>query len=311
MSTTAATKRKEAGIRNNREELIERINYLLPEDGELDMLNDFRISRLSKPSETRHMVYDPCFCFIIQGSKTVKLNGELLRYNPGNYLITTVDLPVSVCVEKANEEEPYLGFRMNLQPAHIAAVFMDSGIKMKKGDAKVKAISVSPVDSDLLDAIVRLFRVFDSSDESKVLVSLTVKEIIYRLLIGGQGARLGHLLANRGDSHRISKAIRILQKNFNQPLRIDELARELGMSVSGFHHHFKSVTTISPIQFQKHLRLQEARKLMLGEELDAADASFRVGYSDPSHFSRDYKKHFGLPPKHDIEMIRNTVAVSA
>ncbi len=127
---------------------------------------------------------------------------------------------------------------------------------------------------------------------------------IKRLLKGGQGARLSHLLASTGDTRRISKAIRHLREHFNEPLKIENIASDLGMSVSGFHHHFKSVTAMSPLQFQKQLRLQEARRLMMGEDLDAASAAFRVGYEDTSYFSRDYKRMFGAPPQGDIAKLR-------
>ena len=168
-------------------------------------------------------------------------------------------------------------------------------------------MNVSPIDADLLDAMVRLFRVLESPDERKVLAPLVIREIIYRLSVGGQAARLGHLLTTNGYKHRISEAVKHLHENFDQPLRIESLARDLGMSVSGFHHHFKSVTTMSPIQFQKQIRLQEARRLMLGEELDVANAGFRVGYEDPAYFSREYKKHFGSPPKQDIARLRSNL----
>ena len=281
---------------------------LMPEDGVVDILEDFRISRLSHPSEPLHVVYYPAFCFVIQGGKQVLLNGDTYRYDTGNYLVTTVDLPVSVRVDEASKEKPYLGFRMVLDPTLVASVVMESGIKIRKGDASVKAMNVSPIDAELLDAIVRLFRIIDSQQESEILAPLVIKEIVYRLAVGGQGARLGHLLTSNGYTHRISKAVKKLHEKLDQPLKIEDIARELGMSVSGFHHHFKSVTAMSPIQYQKQLRLQEARRLMLGEELDAADAGFRVGYEDPSYFSRDYKRLFGAPPKRDIETLRGHLA---
>jgi AraC-like DNA-binding protein len=161
----------------------------------------------------------------------------------------------------------------------------------------------------MLDAVVRLVRLLDTAVEPKFLVPLTMREIIYRLLAGGQGARLGHLLASAGDTRRISKAIGHLREHFDEPLKIEMIARELGMSVSGFHHHFKSVTAMSPLQFQKQIRLQEARRLMLGEDMDAASAGFRVGYEDPSYFSRDYKKLFGAPPQRDIAKLRSHLEV--
>jgi AraC-like DNA-binding protein len=181
---------------------------------------------------------------------------------------------------------------------------MESGIHTKKGDASVRAMDVSSIDADLLDAVVRLVRLLDTPDEMRMLSPLIIREIIYRLLKGEQGARLGHLLASGGDTRRISRALKQLRERIDEPLRIENIARELGMSVSGFHHHFKSVTAMSPVQYQKQLRLQEARRLMLGENMDVASAGFRVGYEDPSYFSRDYKKLFGAPPQRDIARLR-------
>jgi AraC-like DNA-binding protein len=184
---------------------------------------------------------------------------------------------------------------------------MESGTEPKKGDARLKAMDVGPTDANLLDAVVRLVRLLDAPVERKVIAPLIVREIVFRLLAGGQGARLGHLLASAGDTRRISKAIGHLRENLDQPLRMDDLAHELGMSVSGFHHHFKSVTAMSPLQFQKQIRLQEARRLMLGEDLDAASAGVRVGYEDPAYFSREYKKLFGAPPRRDIAKLRSNL----
>ncbi len=161
------------------------------------------------------------------------------------------------------------------------------------------------MDANLLDAVVRLVRLVENPIEGKVLEPLIIKEIIFRLLAGGQSARLSHLLAAGADTHRIAKAIGYLRERFDQPLRMDDLAHELGMSVSGFHHHFKSVTAMSPLRFQKQIRLQEARRLMLGEDMDAASAGFRVGYEDPAYFSREYKKLFGAPPQRDIAKLRS------
>lgn len=152
--------------------------------------------------------------------------------------------------------------------------------------------------------MVRLIRLLDAPNNQKILAPLVMKEIIYRLLIGGQGARLSHLMTSEGDAHRISKAIGHLRERFDEPLQIESMARLLGMSVSGFHHHFKSVTAMSPLQFQKQIRLQEARRLMLGEDLDAASAGFRVGYGDASHFNREYKRLFGNPPQRDVAELR-------
>jgi AraC-like DNA-binding protein len=300
-------KREEQRTQSNREELAERIAHALPEDGTLDVSPGFRLARSSRPTAPVHAVYEPAFCFVSQGGKQALLGEEVFRYDPGHYLIFTVDLPLVFQIEEASKERPYLGFRLNLDPSLVASVMMESGIEIKKGDASAKALDVGPTDANLLDALVRLVRLLDSPLEGKVLAPLITREIVFRLLMGGQRARLGHLLASARDAGRISKAIGHLRENFDQQLKMDNIARELGMSLSGFHHHFKSVTAMSPLQFQKQIRLQEARRLMLGEDLDAASAGFRVGYEDPAYFSREYKKLFGAPPQRDITKLRSNL----
>ena len=303
------SKREAQEMQSNSEELIERIAAAVPTDGTIEAFPGFRLSRASSPTKPVQEVYEPSFCFVAQGSKKALLGGEVFRYNPRHYLIFTVDLPVTFQVEEASEEKPYFGFRLGLDPALVASVVMESDMQIKKGDKCTKAMNVSSVDADLLDAVVRLVRLVETPAERKVLAPLIIKEIVYRLLIRGQGARLSHILAAGGDTRRISKAIGHLRKHFDAQLKMEEIARELGMSVSGFHHHIKSVTSMSPLQFQKHLRLQEARRLMLGEDMDAASAAFRVGYQDPSHFSREYKRHFGAPPQGDIANLRSRLEV--
>lgn len=294
---------------SNREELVERIARALPEDGALDIFPGFRLARSSRPTKPVHAVYEPSFCIVAQGCKHALLGDEVFRYDPGHYLIYTVDLPLTFQVEEASKERPYLGLRLDLDPSVVAAIMMESGAEPKKGHARVKAIDVSPVDTDLLDAAVRLVRLIDAPAASKVLAPLITREIVFRLLTGGQGARLGHLLIAGGGTGPIAKAIGHLRENFDQPLKMEDLAYELGMSLSGFHHQFKTVTAMSPLQFQKQIRLQQARSLMLSEDLDAASAGFRVGYEDPAYFSRDYKKMFGAPPQRDIAQLRSSLEV--
>lgn len=304
-----AAKIDELRMQVSRQELVGRIMKILPEDGVSDVLPKLTLARSSKITEHLHSVFEPSFCIIAQGSKKVLLGEEIFRYDPGHYLISTVDLPIVSYVVEATEENPYLSCRLSLDPAVVRSVLMESGIENKRGNASIKAMDVSLMDADLLDAIVRLIRLLDSPEEAKILAPLIQKEIVFRLLKGEQGARLSHLLPSNGDTRRISKAVQQLRENISEPLKIENIARELGMSVSGFHHHFKSVTAMSPLQFQKQIRLQEARRLMLGEDLDAASAGFRVGYEDPSYFSRDYKKLFGAPPQRDIAKLRESMTV--
>jgi AraC-like DNA-binding protein len=175
----------------------------------------------------------------------------------------------------------------------------------------VRALDVSTLDANLLDVVVRLARLLETPDEARVLMPLMMRELIYRLLMGAQGARLRHLAMQGGYTPDIARAIQQLRQNLDQPLHVEQLARELGMSVSGFHHHFKAVTAMSPLQFQKRLRLQEARRLMLGEALDAASAAYRVGYHDASHFNREYKSLFGVPPMRDVQRLREATGALA
>jgi AraC-like DNA-binding protein len=301
-------KRDEQWVQSNRVELLERMARALPADGAIEALEGLFLARLTKPMESPLALFQPAFCFVAQGGKQVLVGEEVLQYDPGHYLLFTVDLPVIFRVEEASKEKPYFGLRLDLAPSLVASVMMEAGADTRKGDATIKAIGVNPVEPDLLDAVVRLVRLVDKPNEQRMLAPHIKREIVYRLLAGGEGARLGHLVAaSRGDTRRISRAIGRVREHYNQPLKIEEIARELGMSVSGFHHHFKSVTSMSPLQFQKQIRLQEARRLMLGEELDAASAGHRVGYEDPAYFSRDYKKLFGAPPLRDIAKLRSSL----
>ena len=245
------SKREAQEMQSNSEELIERIAAAVPTDGTIEAFPGFRLSRASSPTEPVQAVYGPSFCFVAQGSKRALLGGEMFRYNPRHYLIFTVDLPVTFQVEEASEEKPYFGLRLGLDPALVASVVVESDIQIKKGDASTKAMNVSSVDASLLDAVVRLVQLVETPAERKVLAPLIIKEIVYRLLIGGQGARLSHILGSGGETRRISKAIGHLREHFDEQLKMEDIARELGTSVSGFHHHFKSVTTMSPLQFRK------------------------------------------------------------
>lgn len=181
---------------------------------------------------------------------------------------------------------------------------VDAGLSAPRSQNDAKAIAVSEFSSDLLDATLRLVRLIESPADGAMFLLPIKREIVFRLLTGEQGNRLRHLALLGGHSHRIAQAIDMLRNQFHKPLRIEEIAMELGMSPSGFHHHFKSVTDMSPMQFQRQVRLQEARRLMLGEEFDAASAGYRVGYDDPAHFSREYKKQFGHSPRRDVERLR-------
>ncbi len=295
----------------DRDELVERIARAIRDDGTVEPLQGLRLHRASSPTELAHGVSDPAFCVIAQGSKEVFLGDHRYRYDPAHYLLATIELPVVSQVIEASKERPYLSLRLELDPTLVGSVMVEAGHPAPRCYADVRAIDVSPLDAGLLDAVVRLVRLLDSPPEARFLAPLVTREIVHRLLTGAQGGRLRHLAVLGGYSHRIARAVERLRTDFDRPLRIESIARELGMSVSGFHHQFKAVTAMSPLQFQKRLRLQEARRLMLGEYLYAASAAYRVGYDDASHFNREYKRLFGAPPLRDVERLREAARGSA
>lgn len=297
-------------LQASRSELVELITRIVPEDGTVEPLKGLHLHRSAAPKEPLHSVYEPVFCVIAQGSKEIFLGEERYQYDPDHYLLVTAELPIVGHVLDASQERPYLSFRLDLDPALVSAVMAETDCAPSKKQDTVRAIAVSPLEADLLEAVVRLVRLVAAPAQARFLAPLITREIVYRLLMGEQGDRLRYIAVLGGYSPYIIKAIKRLTTDFDQPLRIPGLARELGMSVSSFHHHFKAVTAMSPLQFQKRLRLQEARRLMLSERLDATSAAYRVGYDDVAHFNREYKKLFGLPPMRDVERLRETARLN-
>ncbi len=291
-------------LQASREELIERIARAISEDGVSQPLTGVHLARLSTPMEKVHSLFEPSLCVIAQGSKVVFVGDSRYQYDPFNYFLATIELPRASQVLDASKERPYLSFRLELDPNLVGSVLVETGHFITQSNADVRAIVVSPLDADLLDAVVRLVRLLDSPANTRMIMPLITREIIYRLLTGEQGGRLCHLSVSGGYTPNIARAIERLREDFNQPVRIEDLAQELGMSVSSFHYHFKAVTAMSPLQFQKRLRLQEARRLMLVKDLDATSAAYQVGYNDAAHFSREYKSLFGDPPMRDVQQLR-------
>lgn len=304
---TSADKQSELRKQNDQRELAEQIARLLPHDGSVEFYPHIFLHRSSKPTEPIYGFFEPAFCVVAQGSKDILLGKDCLRYDSIHYLITTVELPVAGQVVRASAFSPFLSFRLTLDPAMVASVMMESGTVPPIHNSGVKAIAVSALDENLLDATLRLVRLIDKPVDCRILAPLIIREIVYRLLIGDQGSRMHHLATFGGQAHRMVRAIEKLRTNLNKSVTIKQYAREFGMSVSSFHSQFKAVTSMSPLQFQKQLRLQEARRLMLSEGLNAAEASYRVGYENASHFGREYRRYFGTPPSHDIKKIRKSL----
>ena len=295
----------------NQAELRERLVRAIPEDGRVEPLEGLTLHRSSRAMEPLHSVSHPSLCIIAQGSKEVHLGDRRYQYDPYHYLLVTAELPLVGQVLEASPERPYLSLILTLDATLVSSVMVEAGHVAPQGQTDVPAVDVSPLDASLLDAVVRLVRLLDTPDEASVLAPLITREIVYRLLRGEQGGRLRHIAVVDGESHRIARALKRLHEEFDQTIRVESLAEELGMSASSFYHHFKAVTEMSPLQFQKQLRLQEARRLMLSEDLTASSAGYQVGYRDASHFSREYKSLFGQPPMRDVEQLREAATQAA
>jgi len=286
-------------------ELAERIERFTPRDGtHATSIGSLRLHRSSAPSEPIWLVYEPALTMVAQGAKRVMLADEVYHYGPAHFLIVSVDLPISSQVVQASPKAPYLGLRIDLDPGAICDLLLDMEPPGARDRTPSRGLAVSRIEAPLLDAVLRLLQLLDTPQDIGILAPLVLREITYRLLMCEQGARLRQTAAADGQSQRIAAAIHWLQQNFTRPLRIETLARQVHMSASALHHQFKAVTAMSPLQYQKQLRLQEARRLMLSEALDAASAGYRVGYESPSQFSREYRRLFGAPPQTDVASLR-------
>ncbi|MGG0776399.1 AraC family transcriptional regulator [Bacillus rugosus] len=292
-------------IAQQQEELTELIERYSGRDGvhKTAVPSLFFISE-SHPSEPVYSVYKPSFCFIVQGEKEVLLAKERIRYSPADYLVASVNLPVAGQVIKASSDEPYMALKLEFTPSQVLEVLSDSDFQAGLKKHTKRAMFVSKIEPALLDAVLRLASLLDTPKDIPVLAPIFTKEILYRVLQGPHGRTLEQIAIEGSYTYRIKDVIEHIMKDFDRPLRIEELADIANMSVSSLHRHFKAVTAMSPIQFQKQLRLQEARRLLLMKSTDAADAAFRVGYESPSQFSREYSRMFGLPPIEDIKRLR-------
>jgi AraC-like DNA-binding protein len=255
-------------------------------------------------TELVHAVAKPVLCIVAQGAKCVMLGREVYEYDASRMLIFSVDLPVAGQVTRASHSEPYLSLRLDLDPHRIAElalkVYPDGLSQVQES----RAVYVCQADASIVNAATRLVELAANPADAELLAPLVVDEILIRLLRSRVGGRVAQIGLVDSSMHRIAKAISWLRANFTQPMKVEELAGLAHMSVSSFHQHFKSVTSMSPLQYQKALRLQEARRLMLSTMMDAATASRQVGYLSASQFSRDYSRFFGSAPIRDIARLR-------
>ncbi|MDR7088418.1 AraC family transcriptional regulator [Cellvibrio fibrivorans] len=296
------------------QELVQRIEQFTKYEGFTDTAIDaVQLIRADHPTTGTLTVYEPSVCIIAQGQKQAVLGNEILRYDPANYLVASVDVPVMGQVLEATPEKPYLCFRLALDTQQISYLLLAGGDEIRK-TASIKApprrgLFVSKANATLLDAVLRLMRLLETPADIPVLAPLLMREIIYRLLQGEQGETLAQIALAGSHAQQIGKVINTLKRDYHKNLRIDDLAREACMSSSSLHAHFKTITNMTPLQYQKQLRLQEARRLLFAEQLDAATVSHRVGYESPSQFNREYHRLFGLPPVRDIARLRSSNAL--
>jgi AraC-like DNA-binding protein len=266
------------------------------------------IYRYQDPTELTSYLQEPSICLIAQGHKRVLLGEDEYFYDQDHYLITSIDLPLVAQILEASREKPYLGLTLKLEKKHIAQMMVDNELSISRTQNESRGLAVSRITLPMVQAFLRLIDLLDHPDDIPALAPLVQKEILYRLLTGEQGQRLRQISMVGSHSHQIARAIDWLKENYDKTFKVDDLASHTGMSTSSLHYHFRAITAMSPLQFQKRLRLNEARQLMLMEQKDATTAAFEVGYESPSQFSREYSRLFGAPPSRDIKRLLETTS---
>lgn len=262
------------------------------------------LHRRSAPTQPLHCIYSLGLGVIAQGGKQIMLGDEVIDYGPGRSMLTTIDLPVVSHVTQASVRKPFIGLLLTLDARQIVQMASELDLPQPSRERAFRPVSIERLDDALLDAVVRLVELLDEPPLVPRLAPLIQQEITIRLLTGRYGPQLRQLVAVGSPSQQIAKAVAWLKQNFTQALRVDDLAARTHMSPSTFRQHFRSITGMSPLQYQKQLRLQEARQLMLNQSLDAGNAGGLVGYESASQFSREYSRLFGSPPQRDIRRMR-------
>lgn len=261
----------------------------------------FRSSVTTDPIQT---VYEPSLCMVVQGAKLATLGRSSFNYGCAQFLVVPVNLPLAGAVSAASEDEPYLGFKMNLDLDVLRSLILELPEAPSNIAREATGLMVGQLTPPLSDALVRLLQLLSSPADMPILAPMIEREILYRLMTGEHANLLRQLAAADSRLSQINRAIDWIRQHYSETFRIEALAETAGMSVSSFHQHFKAVTSMSPLQYQKHIRLHEARRLVLSKQMDAAIAGFHVGYESPSQFSREYKRVFGAPPLRDAARFR-------
>ena len=285
--------------RESNPELVEILLELAPEDGTYEVGEGVHVFRRSELTALNHGELSVSYCAIGQGRKHIEVGEEAYTYGPDNIIITSIGLPMVSRIVEASIERPYLSLAMDLQPAMVREVYLACMCDGVSRSEDASAFALTDISDDLLDATIRLVRATIDPVERQFLLPMIKKEIIYRLIVQQQSNRMRQIAGMDTISNRVTVALDVIQQQFRAAIRMSELAANAGMSPSSFHEHFKRVTGLTPLQYQKQLRLREARRLLQSEDIDAAGAGYAVGYSDPSHFNHDYKRMFGLSPMRD------------
>ena len=274
-------------------------------------IEGLRCLRMSAPSQKMPTVYQPSLCLVVQGRKRVLLEGEVYHYSPSRFLVISVDLPLVGQVLEASVDKPYLCLQMDLDPAQLSELITPRDARAPAEGDTARGLFVGAVDEPLLDAALRLTRLLETPRDIPALAPMVMREIHYRILSGAHGGTIAGLAVAGSNLHKIAQVIRHMKANLAASIRVEELAATLHMSASSFHHHFKAVTAMSPLQYHKRLRLTEARQILLSENTDAASTAYRVGYESASQFSREYARMFGAPPVRDVTAIKAGVRVDS
>ncbi|MBK5047889.1 AraC family transcriptional regulator [Paraburkholderia domus] len=286
-------------------ELAALISRFAPADGAYQTaIPSLTLYRCSQPVDLGCGVTSSAFVFAAQGAKRVMVAGQAYDYDHLHCLVTSVDLPMMSQVTRASPDAPYLCVKLTLDPQRI--VELATQLRLPEPDAASagEGIAVGSLSAPVFDAALRLVRLLDTPGDIPVLAPLIEKELLYRLMTSEQGKRLRHVAVNGSQTYRIVRAIEWIQNHYTELLRMETLAQAVNMSVSSLHHHFKNVTTLTPLQYQKQLRLHEARRLLLRQSGDVGSVAIRVGYDSPSQFSREYSRLFGAPPLRDVAQLR-------
>jgi AraC-like DNA-binding protein len=267
-----------------------------------------KLYRFSHPTEPAPVLQEPAVYVVVQGRKQLTLGGETYVYDRSRYLAVSVDLPVVGNVFEASPDQPYLCMTLTVDPRELAALIVETGRPAPRDDHDGRALYLSPLRAPLLDGFLRLVRLLDTPEDVPVLAPLILREVNYRLLQSEQFGRLAQMAIGDGRLRRVSGAISWIKEHFAEPLQVEALANRVHMSPSALHQHFKAATAMSPIQYQKRLRLQEARSLLLAGAPSADAVAYEVGYASASQFSREYARLFGQPPRRDAERLRDAAA---